>query len=522
MFRDESTKVIQKAHASWGFEPAEASRSSEPSPISPSPSSSTPHDSPVSAASLDGSSSPSDHFAALALPRLSRAIDPTKVEQGIQFYLEHYLVGHPDEPRSLEELRKLSWIDSPGISEAMAAVGLAGMSNLHGNEELRRLSRQNYGLALQHTLRTLQNSKAEEVDLATRTRAVVMLAMFEVVKGTHEPSQGARTHIIGAASLIRSFAPWPRTLMGGMRGLLLLSCSLVSSVQRSLLVDSPEPEVLIPRQFIPCHVAGLSLPDTFFDWIKLGTELVPAVDRPAVDLLQILTEFVQLSAFVRGNMIVDGQSQTAGLLHQILDLEQRLDTWERQLKGVWSFSRIRADGFPADTVFRAQFHVYTDMWTARTWSHFRWCRILVNQMLLEFRECFPLSSQGFVSGGQCKTSLETIHRLAEDTLISFPTHWRHPRMSREQRDLVDDTSGGGPGIGAAGLPSTLFHLKVAACAPGVPHDHAIWTIRTLDTVWSDMGMLQAKALADLMRKEYMKKQAALADAGGSVIKSEPT
>ncbi len=178
MFRDESTKVIQKAHASWGHDPSDASRSSDSSPTSPSSSNSSVKGSPRLGVYPD-KSSPSRDLISARLPKLPGTIDQTKAEQGIQFYLEHYIMGHPDEPKSGEEMRRRTLIDVPVVSEAMAAVGLAGLSNLYGSAQLQRMSQHHYGLSRQHTMKALQNLDGVRVEQLTRT--VIMLAMFEVI-----------------------------------------------------------------------------------------------------------------------------------------------------------------------------------------------------------------------------------------------------------------------------------------------------------------------------------------------------
>ncbi len=265
----------------------------------------------------------------------------------------------------------------------------------------------------------------------------------------------------------------------------------------------------------------MALPDTFFDWVKLSAESVPAEDTPAADLLQILAQFVQLSAVLRGRQMTDGRNETVDIIEKTLDFERKLEAWENQLEGIWLFSEEKAEGFPTDTVFQSKLHAYAEMWTARIWNHYRWCRLLINQMMLDFADRFPRSCRGQIPEARRKACLDTIRRMAQDTLTSIPTHWRHPRMGQHHREAIEKMSGG-PGIGAAGLPSTLFHIKVAACGLGVPFEFYRWGLAILDTVWGDMGMLQAKALADLMRTEHQRQQALLdADASPVVIKQEP-
>ncbi len=60
----------------------------------------------------------------------------------------------------------------------MAAVGLAGLSNLTGDKDMNMLAKHHYGLALQNVSSSIQNVAA--LDLEIIMRAVVMMAMYEV------------------------------------------------------------------------------------------------------------------------------------------------------------------------------------------------------------------------------------------------------------------------------------------------------------------------------------------------------
>lgn len=69
-----------------------------------------------------------------AEPALSSLlIGPSLEERGIQFYVDRYLLGHPDEPKTIGELGSSAWLWNPALQHVMAAVGLAGLSNLTGN-----------------------------------------------------------------------------------------------------------------------------------------------------------------------------------------------------------------------------------------------------------------------------------------------------------------------------------------------------------------------------------------------------
>lgn len=93
--------------------------------------------------------------------------------------------------------------------------------------------------------------------------------------------------------------------------------------------------------------------------------------------------------------------------------------------------------------------------------------------------------------------LATIRRVARDLLVSIPTHYRHPRLERKHRDLIDKTSGGA-GIGVAGVPNLLFQIQVAGSAPGVPRHYTAFARNMLETIFADTGMLQARGLAETL------------------------
>lgn len=216
MFRDESSKVIQKAHAQWGVgdvppdtpqlqaasksvassssssvsSASSASSSSSSSSIAPwatSPKSAATHrllpPTPPSPASSQFSSfQPS---SAIALPpavvwppRLPSPVDPSLEELGVQFYINRYLIGHPDEPRTAGDLVDLEWLWDPSLQDVMTAVGLASLSNLRGDKNLMTTARQRYGQALRRTGQVIQTPVTPSFEVTMR--GVVMLAMFEV------------------------------------------------------------------------------------------------------------------------------------------------------------------------------------------------------------------------------------------------------------------------------------------------------------------------------------------------------
>ncbi|KAH6636274.1 hypothetical protein F5144DRAFT_601032 [Chaetomium tenue] len=451
--------------------------------------------------------------------RLVKEIYATPVEKGIQFYLEHYVIGLPDEPRAGHELQGVKWFHSRATRDIIAAVGLAGLSNLTGDKELSTLSRYHYGLALRNVSSSVRDPKSLELDLVMRT--VVMMAMYEVIRGGNEPSSPARTHVMGGAAILNNSLPLPQSPADGPRGLLQLCFSMVSSRQGSFQHSSQEPNVVIPTH-IDRHCEG-ALPSTFFSWIATIDSTVSERDRPSAELIKVIARFVQLSALVRSQPHIDGRPKTATLIREALEINRDLEAWEGRQEGIWAVIEERSDDdgfFPSEAVLDGCYHVYDNTYIARVWNHYRWAHILVNQLLLESVARFPTSSAPLISPEQQTRSLSWIRRLARDILVSVPTHYRHPTLQPTHWDCFDKTKRGAV-IGLAGVPTLMFEVKIAGCAPGVPARYRAWALGMLETAYKDTGMFQAKAMAGFLGKVVEQERKREREGGSSPPNTNP-
>jgi hypothetical protein len=253
------------------------------------------------------------------------------------------------------------------------------------------------------------------------------------------------------------------------------------------------------QKFIPIHGAGKFLPPAFMDWISFTSLRQPPGDRPSSELAKLVARFVQISAFVRRHVLSDHNPKTAYVLRQLIRLDQDLCIWERNATtdAEWRFKRVRDDRLPRKAVFDGEYHVYNDLWTARVWNHYRWARVLTNQMMLEFVNQYPLKSLPILSAAQQSDCYETIRQTARDTLVSVPSHWRHPLLPPEHHIPVEKMNSAGSG--AAGIPPLLFQVKVAACAPGVPAEYWEWALDFAQCVWGDMGMMHARSMMETLK-----------------------
>lgn len=249
----------------------------------------------------------------------------------------------------------------------------------------------------------------------------------------------------------------------------------------------------------------MPMPDNFFDPVRdcINAGFLPQDERPSVALIHTCARFVGLSAATRITTYTDGHDSTGGggaadVMQQLISIDEELEVWETSQRGKWQYTTHTSSTLPPEAVFRQTYHRYSDVWTSRIWNHFRWMRLLTNRMLLEFNERYPVTAAGVVSCARADRCYETIRRLACDVLTSAPTHYKHPRLTYRHLDAIQ--THGGAGAGAIGIPHLMFHLQVAACAPGVPLDMWTWAVDLMETTWADLGMLHAKSLAELSRK----------------------
>lgn len=241
----------------------------------------------------------------------------------------------------------------------------------------------------------------------------------------------------------------------------------------------------------------------FHDWVSFARQAMQPEDLPAAEIGGILARFVKLAMTARRRQYRDGEAAVVQLLEKLMKLELELESWVDSLDGIWRYRMQQAPDLPSSAVFGGEYHVYHDLWVARVWNHYRWARILVNQMILETAGKYPLSSSPRAADIAHEERLTTIKIEAREIVISTPCHWRHPLLSGKIGQQLEELGAGR--LGSAGLPILLFHLKIAACAPGVPQEYWNWTYDIMNCIWGDMGMLHAKNMMDSMDASALKR-----------------
>jgi hypothetical protein len=241
-------------------------------------------------------------------------------------------------------------------------------------------------------------------------------------------------------------------------------------------------------------MSAMPLPDPLYEWVAFAKTLLEPEAHPATDLGPLIGRFIQASTYTKTHTFVDGRPLTLSALKQLIEIDESFADWERELGPTWRYRTERADHLPSSAVFDGMYHIYYDMFVARMWNHFRWARTLLNQTIIEFIKKYPKSSSPLFSLAEYGRRHEIVKDLAHETLVSTPTHWRHPLLT--EKSVVPVEMMGGAGSGSAGLPVVLFHLQAAACAPGVPAANWDWAYAVMECIWSDMGILHAKSMME--------------------------
>ncbi|KAI0476913.1 hypothetical protein F4859DRAFT_67425 [Xylaria cf. heliscus] len=491
LFRDESSKVIQKAHAQWGTGTLGSSADGgSPRPVTPITSN---RRVPYAPAGLP-SPTPTAAGQEITVLKIPRKVEPNLDQRGLKFYVERYLLNHPDSPRT-PELIDLYFGNEEAIRNVMVAVGLAGMSNLLGNKSMNLAARSKYVTALKQTGQLIASTSRDPRTIVKPLRSIVTLALFEVVqgKGSRVSAGSANTHVHGAVALARSVLPSANSPNGGARSVLQLMFSML----------------------IPSQMTDTPLPPGFIECLKLCKLLLQdCIESCAVDLAFTCARLLQLLLTADQATSLDSQQETNNLIQQFLAIETEFDRIELQLHAAYPFVENQSDQ-PSPALFRAKWHSYSEIWGARIWNHFRWARLLLGEYIIKFTTKYPRSSARHIPPPHKIRCYSTIERIARDMLISTPSHWHHPILDEATAKKYGAPGKGG--AGAAGLPSLLWHLKVSACAPNVPPEFWNWAYDILQVVWKSMGMQHAQALAEVMEEHRKTLQTKISDRSPVVV-----
>ena len=196
------------------------------------------------------------------------------------------------------------------------------------------------------------------------------------------------------------------------------------------------------EQYIKCLTTGEASPPNL-EWLQQIRKSMTPDDAHAVDLAYIASRFTNFHATVQCKFLTDSNI----ILREALLLDEDLEKWEMQLPQSWEY-RLGQHTEATAVMYQGVAHRYRDFWTARAYTHYRWCRILVNELLLTHLGLF--SSE---DAAQRVKSLAIISRQAAEICSSVSIQFDKPTLMQEAK------RNGVPALSGCFLP--LFPLAVA-------------------------------------------------------------
>lgn len=216
------------------------------------------------------------------------------------------------------------------------------------------------------------------------------------------------------------------------------------------------------------------------------------------NLISILIRLVRLSATLRDPSC---SVNAKDVVEAALGINRDLDSWEAGLvDDDWSFVTKSFDQ-PLG-LYEGKYHVYNNVWASRVLNHYRYARILVNEVLYTYTLELETPANSHFLQRQQHSALTTISRVATEICISVPSHctlFGHSfgSLSTEQPDA--------PPLN--GVFVLIFSLIIAGSAIGVSYELHEWVLKVLQTIDSSMGIRHAAELIPLMQRMRSSKRA---------------
>ncbi|KAJ8070226.1 hypothetical protein OCU04_000611 [Sclerotinia nivalis] len=100
-------------------------------------------------------------------------------------------------------------------------------------------------------------------------------------------------------------------------------------------------------------------------------------DATASAVIEIVIRFINLYVSVR----TQGHMDPEKIVSEVVFLDAELERWEADLPPDCFYSVLDKD-LRHESFFNGKFHEYHDIWISRMLNHYRWVRILLNELEL--------------------------------------------------------------------------------------------------------------------------------------------
>jgi hypothetical protein len=155
------------------------------------------------------------------------------------------------------------------------------------------------------------------------------------------------------------------------------------------------------------------------EWSQDCRKMETTSDSPACHLVVIVGRFIDLHASIRRGDLSDFEA----IIRKALECEAQLENWEIELPLIWKPMTVTSVG-AEENLYRDQYQVYRDLWRCRIWNHYRWTRILANELILT--HLVKLSPLPLEYGGGYDIAVRITQKMAIEICDSVATQlFRH-------------------------------------------------------------------------------------------------
>ncbi|KAF9237704.1 transcriptional regulator family: Fungal Specific TF [Penicillium roqueforti] len=351
MFRDENDKAARRSAEAKAK--TEARRRLEDSALE--------YDIPTPGSRPD--CSPSDALVCrsrsqlIRTPRIAAPLSIPLEDQGLRFFINRFvtrIVTKEDGSLQIGTVKPSPEVGAITLDQssrdAIVSVGLAALSNVNNDRELRILSREKHVTVIKAVREVVENPTQANPDRTLHL--IVMLSLYEMVSCTPNQLNSWIVHMNGAAALLKQ------------------------SIFRSSLTNLNHRAHL--QFYFVSIVKYFSKRVVTPDLLNWSPDLIPSAPPdilPDVDLVDILIRYTKFDAHVHHQ-----KPGSRAVVNSALLFEDELREWETHLPIHWSFAIKEPNTY--EHTFRGQYHVYANMWVARVFNHYRWARLLVNETIV--------------------------------------------------------------------------------------------------------------------------------------------
>ncbi|CAI7602415.1 unnamed protein product [Penicillium discolor] len=392
-FRDQSEDVIRKSQ-----QPARRKRTAATSSSSSSSTAAT----AIIAATSTTSTTPTTNVQNVTPPRNSLIYPIQELARAHLFV--NYMSGGPcgGHMSYLLPLMKDSR-NSPVLTTALAAVGLAALSNIRLSPRMMLQARKEYTTALSQTNHALRDHVLSKRD--DTLAAVVLLGMFEVMTCSDSSFMYRWIkHMDGAKKIIEHRGSEQLTRPEGL--------GLFTNLRAQINISQ-------------IYQEKYSSP-TMTQLTEEAKQYRDPDDRIIDDVNRVVIQLTNFCAALKDGSI----TQPSEIIRRTLNLDADLMSILLTMPPSWGYRTVKVplvDGEPITrTVWGDSYHVYRDLSVSGIWNNARAARLIMHEMLLEAVEALENSSPGSSGLHQQQIittqSRQIAHQLVDDICASVPFH----------------------------------------------------------------------------------------------------